>query len=197
MSTTQLPAVVSPAELNHRLAAGPAADLLDVRTPAEFAAVHLPGARLVPLDALDAAAYLTQRAAPERPLYVICQSGGRARQAIEKFRRAGFDHCVLLEGGTQAWFDAGFPVERGPGRVLPLMQQVQITVGFISAAGALLALTINPYFAILPLVTGCGLIFAGTTGICGLAMLLAKMPWNQSVQYAGTSCCQPATPRTP
>jgi hypothetical protein len=60
------------------------------------------------------------------------------------------------------------------------MRQVQIAVGLISAAGAALALTINPLFAIIPLVMGCGLLFAGLTGMCGLALLLAKMPWNRA-----------------
>ena len=90
------------------------------------------------------------------------------------------DGCVLVEGGTQAWIEAGLPVNRGQSRVLPLMRQVQITVGFLSAAGALLALTVNKFFALIPLVVGCGLLFAGVTGFCGLALVLAKMPWNQT-----------------
>ena len=71
---------------------------------------------------------------------------------------------MLVEGGTQGWIDAGLPVNRAQSNVLPLMRQVQITVGLISAAGAALALTVNPLFAIIPLVMGCGLLFAGLTG---------------------------------
>jgi hypothetical protein len=119
---------------------------------------------------------------------VLCQSGGRARKAIEKLEQGGVHGCVLVEGGTQAWIDAGLPTERAQSTVLPLMRQVQITVGLISAAGAVLALTINPLFAIIPLVMGCGLLFAGLTGMCGLALLLAKMPWNRA-QSCG-SCCE-------
>jgi hypothetical protein len=84
--------------------------------------------------------------------------------------------------------DAGLPVDRGQSRVLPLMRQVQITVGLISGAGAVLALAVNPLFAIIPLVTGCGLLFAGITGTCGMALLLAKMPWNRA-QSCG-ACCE-------
>ncbi len=176
----QVPVAVAPRELHRALAEGAAAELLDVRTPGEFAAAHVPGARLLPLDELDAAAFLTERGAHDKPIYVLCLSGGRARRAIEKFRRAGISGCVLVEGGTQAWMDAGLPVERGGSAGLPLMRQVQITVGFLSAAGAALALTINPWFALVPLVTGCGLLFAGLTGFCGLALVLAKMPWNKT-----------------
>jgi hypothetical protein len=95
---------------------------------------------------------------------------------------------VLVEGGTQAWIDAGLPVNRGNSRVLPLMRQVQIVVGLLSAAGATLALAVNPYFVIIPLVIGCGLLFAGFTGHCGLALVLARMPWNRAAGNP-TSCC--------
>lgn len=138
---------------------------------------------------MSAAAFLKQRGANDQPIYVLCQSGGRARRAIEKFRRAGFDGCVLVEGGTQAWIEAGLPVNRGASKVLPLMRQVQIVVGFVSAAGAGLALAVNPWFALLPLVTGCGLLFAGFTGFCGLALVLARIPWNQAGKCGSSSCC--------
>src|SRR3974390_2144970 len=130
MPTLQTKSSVSPQEVNRLLAGGGPVDLLDVRTPGEFAAAHVPGARLVPLDELDAAAFLLQRGESDKPIYVLCQSGGRARRAIEKFQRAGFSGCVLVEGGTQAWMDCGLAVERGESRALPLMRQVQITVGF-------------------------------------------------------------------
>lgn len=182
MTTVQSQTVISPRELSRRLAEGKAAELLDVRTPGEYAASHVPGARLLPLDELDAATFLKQRGASDKPIFVLCQSGERARRAIDKLQRAGFLGCVLVEGGTQAWVDAGLPVNRGDSKVLPLMRQVQITVGFISAAGAALALSVNPYFALVPLATGCGLLFAGISGFCGLALVLAKMPWNKSAK---------------
>jgi len=170
---------VHPRELHQLLSEGAPAHLLDVRTPAEHATAHVPGVKLVPLDSLDPAAFLKEHGGGDKPIYVLCQSGGRARRAIEKFKSAGIDCCVLVEGGTQAWMEAGLPVNRGESKVLPLMRQVQLTVGLISATGALLALLMNPLFALIPLVTGCGLTIAGLTGFCGLALLLAKMPWNQ------------------
>ena len=188
MNTLQAKTSIKPLDLQRLLAEGAPAQLLDVRTPGEFAAAHVPGAKLIPLDDLDPVAFQRQRGSEEIPVYVLCQSGGRARKAIEKLERGGVHGCVLVEGGTQAWIDAGLPTERAPSTVLPLMRQVQITVGLISAAGAALALTINPLFAIIPLVMGCGLLFAGLTGMCGLALLLAKMPWNRA-QSCG-SCCE-------
>ena len=188
MNTLQVKTSIKPLELQRLLAEGAPAQLLDVRTPGEFAAAHVPGAKLIPLDDLNPGAFQRQRGSEEIPVYVLCQSGGRARKAIEKLEQGGVHGCVLVEGGTQAWIDAGLPTERAQSTVLPLMRQVQITVGLISAAGAALVLAINPLFAIIPLVMGCGLLFAGLTGMCGLALLLAKMPWNRA-QSCG-SCCE-------
>ena len=187
MNALQAKSSIEPLELQRRLAEGGPAQLLDVRTPGEFAAAHVPGAKLIPLDDLDPAAFRRGFGAEEIPVYVLCQSGGRARKAIERLERAGIHGCVLVEGGTQGWMDAGLPVNRGKRKVLPLMRQVQITVGLISAVGAVLALAANSLFAIIPLVTGCGLVFAGITGTCGMALLLAKMPWNHA--QSGGSCC--------
>lgn len=184
--TAQASSSISPSELHRLRQGGATCDLLDVRTPPEHASAHVTGARLVPLDDLDPAAFLRQRPTSSGPLYVICQSGARAARAIEKFRSAGFNDCILVEGGTQGWIDAGLPVERGISKVIPLMRQVQIAVGCISAAGAGLALTVDYRFAVLPLFIGCGLIFAGVTGTCGMALLLARMPWNRQ---SSTSNC--------
>lgn len=187
MKTLQFESSVTAGALQRLMASGPV-QLLDVRTSGEFAAAHVPGATLVPLDDLDPAAFL-QQAGPEcGPIYVICQSGTRARKAIEKFRRVGFDRCVLVEGGTQAWIDAGLPVVRGASKTLPLMRQVQLTVGAISAAGAALALLVDVRFAIIPVIMGCGLAFAGLTGTCGLGLLLAKLPWNRAASSATVTC---------
>ena len=169
---------ISPAQLCLLLGAGNPVELLDVRTPPEFTNAHVPGARLIPLDDLDVESYLKHHE-PGRPVYVLCQSGGRAAKAIEQFESFGCPDCVLVEGGTQAWIDTGFPVDRGASKVLPLMRQVQIVVGTLSAIGAALALLVSPWFVFLPLLIGCGLLFAGITGTCGMALLLARMPWNR------------------
>jgi rhodanese-related sulfurtransferase len=177
---------ISPAAL----AASPGAgELLDVRTPPEYASAHVPGVKLMPLSDLKAEAFVAQHA-PGTPIYVFCQAGERAAKAIEQLERAGCDDCVLVEGGTQAWIAAGLPVHRSERKILPIMRQVQIVVGSLAIAGAGLALAVNPWFAILPLFLGCGLLFAGITGACGMALLLARMPWNRG-QESCTLCCAP------
>lgn len=184
MNPLQTESSITVRDLKCRLDAGSPAFLLDVRSPGEYETVHVPEAKLIPLDQLDPVKFSSQQGT--EPVYVLCQTGGRAQRAIAKLAAAGVTGCVLVEGGTQAWLDAGFPVVRGESRVLPLMRQVQIVVGFLSVTGSVLALTVNPKFVFIPLFIGCGLLVAGLTGFCGLAVLLAKMPWNQSCK----ACCK-------
>lgn len=166
-------------ELRALLDGGCDIDLLDVRTPAEYSNVHVPGAKLMPLDRLDCREMLAARPVAGEPVYLLCQAGGRARKAAEKFASAGFPGGVVIEGGTQAWIDAGLPVERGKRRVLPLDRQLQIVLGSIVLAGVLLAWFVNPAWIWLSGFIGAGLVFAGLSGICLMRSLIAKMPWNQ------------------
>lgn len=154
--------------------------MLDVRTPGEFADGHVAGAHNIPLDELGPDAVRRLPGAADGALYLLCQFGGRATRAMQRLQEAGVPGCVLVEGGMQAWVDAGFPVERGSSRVIPLIRQVQLIIGVVSGTGALLAMTVSPWFAVLPLLTAIGLTIAGVTGTCGLALVLAKMPWNRS-----------------
>lgn len=163
------------AELQRR---GRPVDLLDVRTPAEFREIHAQGARLLPLDQLDAQQVIQSRnGTAGEPLYVICKSGNRARQAAERFIAAGYENVVNVEGGTEAWAKAGLPVVRGA-KTISLERQVRIAAGFLVLLGSVLAFFVHPYFLIVPAFVGAGLMFAGITATCGMAMLLAKMPWN-------------------
>jgi len=180
---------ISPAALSVFLGAGNAHELLDVRMRPEYASAHVPGATLIPLNELKIEDFLAQHKTGT-PIYVLCQAGARAAKAIDQFKGAGCDDCVLVEGGTQAWIDAGLPIHRGVSNVLPLLRQVQIVVGSLSAIGAILALALNSWFAVVPLFLGCGLLFAGITGTCGMALMLAKMPWNRG-QNSCSHCCNP------
>jgi len=76
-------------------------------------------------------------------------------------------------------------VNTGGKKAIPLMQQVQLAIGLGVLTGAILALTVNPYWVLLCAFFGAGLTMAGSTGWCGLAILMSKMPWNR---VAGQSC---------
>lgn len=170
---------ITPAELGNLLRAGPSVELIDVRTPAEFREVHLDGARNVPLDRLDPQALISGRAGrADAPLYVICRSGSRGRQACEALDKAGLRHVFNVEGGTLACVDAGLPAVRGK-KTISLERQVRICAGALVFSGAVLSWFVHPAWVALSGFVGAGLIFAGVTDTCGMAMVLARMPWNQ------------------
>lgn len=180
-------ATITPRQLADLRAAGKAVELIDVRTPVEFREVHVDFARNMPLDRLDPQAIQAGRLGrPSEPLYVICRSGSRGKQACEKLASAGVN-VVNVDGGTQAWEVAGLPVVRGQ-KTISLERQVRIAAGFLVLVGAVLALTVHPYFVGLSAFVGAGLMFAGITDTCGMGMLLARMPWNQVSASAGTAC---------
>jgi rhodanese-related sulfurtransferase len=162
-------------------------DLIDVRMPTEFREVRAECARNIPLESLDPQHVMSNRnGSSGQPLYVICRGGNRSVQACQKFLDAGFENVVNVEGGTLAWDKAGLPVVRGK-KSLPLMQQVQITAGFLTLLGAILAVTVDSAFIGLSGFVGAGLMFAGMTGLCPMASMIAKMPWNQCAD-TGSSC---------
>src|SRR5690606_19058597 len=105
---------ISPQELEQLRRNGKVIDLIDVRTPVEFREVHVAQARNVPLDRLDASAIQAERhGSAAEPLYVICRSGNRAKQACETLLAAGVQTVVNVEGGTIACEAAGLEVVRG------------------------------------------------------------------------------------
>lgn len=162
------------------LAQKPAPDVIDVRTPVEFLAVHATGAKNVPLDSLDPAAVMsTRNGNSDEPLFVICKSGGRSAKACEKFVQAGFASVVNVTGGTDAWAAAGLPVVRSGMKVISLDRQVRIAAGSLVLIGAVLGWQVDRLWIGLSAIVGAGLVFAGLTDTCGMGMLLAKMPWNQ------------------
>jgi rhodanese-related sulfurtransferase len=167
---------ISPVELQKILATQPNATLLDVRTPVEFAEVHVPQARSVPLDELKPSSLQLQK---DQPVYLLCRSGQRAAKGAEKFAKEGFLQPVVVEGGTLAWIDANLPVTRGTTKVISLERQVRITAGAIVFTGVLLAHFVNFNFIWLAGFVGAGLVFAGITDFCGMGLLLAKLPWNK------------------
>jgi rhodanese-related sulfurtransferase len=179
-------ATISPKELAELTKAGKVLDLIDVRTPVEFRAVHAEGARNVPLDRLDPARVSQEKNGAE-PIYVICHTGSRSRKACEAFLAAGYANVVNVEGGTKAWAEAGLPVVRGK-KAMSLERQVRIAAGLLILIGIALGFLVHEYLFGLSAFVGAGLLFAGITDTCGMGMLLARMPWNQVAENPQNQC---------
>lgn len=176
---------ISASEFSNLVASGKAIDLIDVRTPIEYRAMHVECARNQPLDRLDPKAIQASRnGSANEPLYVV-----RSKQACEKFVASGVVNVINVEGGTLACVAAGLPVVRGK-KVIPLNCQVQIVVGTLVVVGSVLAVWGHPYWAALPGVMGAGLVFSGLTDSCAMGAILAKMPWNQ----VSKSCTDSSNP---
>ncbi len=153
--------------------------LIDVRTPIEFQEVHAQNAKNVPLNKLDPKEVMEKLDHPaDKPVYVICKSGSRGGKAQQQFIDAGFENVVNVEGGTDAWVEAGLPVVKGK-KAMSLERQVRIAAGSIVFIGAMLAIFVHPYFAGISAFVGGGLVFAGITDTCAMGMMIARMPWNQ------------------
>ncbi len=181
-------ATISPAVLGQLREQGQNIDLIDVRTPVEFQEVHVTFARNVPLDQLDPPTLMQARnGSANNPLYVVCRSGGRGKQACEAFQKAGYSNVVNVEGGTTACEVAGLPVVRGK-KIISLERQVRIAAGSLVLVGVALGWFVHPGFIGLSAFVGAGLVFAGVTDTCGMGLLLARMPWNRVSASSDAAC---------
>jgi len=178
---------IQPLELAAAMEAG-GAQIVDVREPVEHAESHVAGTLLIPLAQIEARC---GELVKSKPVVVMCQAGKRGAAAADRLRALGFTDVRNLEGGMLAWKAAGLPCVAGSRSVMPLMRQVQIVVGALVFAGSLLAVFVNPNWIYLPMFLGAGLLFAGLSGFCGLALILAKMPWNRIEKNScgKNSCC--------
>lgn len=176
----------SPQEASRAASAG--ALLLDVRTPIEYAACHARGARNLPLAELRTrGVQFLGSQPPGTRIYLICKSGARAAEARELLAKHGVRDACVVEGGTDHWTALGLPIEA---RTIAwtLERQVRLAAGSIVLAFSVLGFAVHPLLHLGAAFAGAGLVFAGLTNWCGMALLLARAPWNTRI--AG----QPAAP---
>lgn len=157
--------------------------LIDVRSPSEFAAGHIPQAVNIPLEELAS----RRNDLGAAPVVLICLGGQRAGIAAERLAAFGLEPAVLT-GGTKAWKEAGLPLVQTQRSGWALERQVRLVAGFLALLGAVLALTVNPLWAWLSAAIGAGLTFAGLSGNCPMATVLGKMPWNKRVANVAPAC---------
>ncbi len=148
--------------------------LVDVRSPAEFAAEHVAGAVNVPLDKVTPAR--VRQVVGDKLALMMCQSGMRSGTACGVLGE--IEEVRIVAGGMNYWRVAGLPVERAHRdrwHTLPLERRVQVVVGLLVGVFSLLALLVSPWFALGSLGIGAGLLNAGLTGWCGMGKILARL----------------------
>jgi len=158
--------------------------LVDVREDYEHAEERIEGAVLHPLSKFSAEK--VRELADGRRVVFHCRSGKRSLDAANRFA-AGDSTLFHLAGGIEGWKASGKPVVKpASAPKLPIMRQVQIAAGSLVALGVALGVLVSPWLLILPPFVGCGLVFAGASGWCGMAKLLAVMPWNTNAIACGS-----------
>ncbi|WP_097892389.1 rhodanese-like domain-containing protein [Streptomyces sp. st170] len=156
--------------------------VIDVRTPGEYAAGHLPGALNIPLDHLQRALPDIRDAAHRKDVLVVCASGARSENACKILAENSIT-TTTLSGGTGAWAADGHELHRPQGSartVWGMERQVRLTAGVLVLLGLLLGVLIHPAFQILSAGIAGGLVFSALTNTCGMAAILAKLPYNRA-----------------
>lgn len=174
MTATLIP--LDPKDAQARLAARRAV-LVDIREPDEFARRHVSGALSRPLSDFEAAHL---RVEPGSDVIFTCRTGMRTGANCKRLAETVEGPAYVLEGGLDAWVAAGLPVAEDRKAPLEIMRQVQIAAGSLVLAGVALGALAHPAFYALSAFVGAGLTFAGVTGFCGMARLLALAPWNRA-----------------
>lgn len=167
---------LSPAEVASRLERGDAV-LIDIREADEFARRHVAGAMSRPLSSFEP---VHLRITPGREAIFTCRTGNRTSMNCERLQASVGGDAYVLEGGVDGWAAAGLPIVEDRKAPLELMRQVQIAAGLLVLLGIGLGFLLAPAFFGLSAFVGAGLVFAGATGWCGMARLLAVMPWNRA-----------------
>lgn len=88
------------------------AQVIDLREPEEYAAGHLPESRSIPLGKLDERMGELEKL-KDNPLILLCQTGVRSGGACAKLGKLGFAKVHSLDGGIEAWVQAGLPIKKG------------------------------------------------------------------------------------
>ncbi len=168
---------IQPADANRLVKDG--ALLIDIREADEYARENIRGAKNVPLSRLGPIDAGTAQA-----VVFHCKSGMRTTSNAAKLAANIAVPGYVMETGIDGWKQAGLPVVRDDKQPIEVMRQVQITAGSLVLAGVILGMLVSPGFYWLSAFIGAGLVFAGVSGWCGMAKMLALMPWNRQVRTA-------------
>lgn len=170
-------------EINELLDSGGECQVIDVREFSEFNSERIADAQLMPLSNFEKHADEIDHS---KPVYIMCRSGNRAKQAAEKLMNKGFTDIHVIEGGMTAWSGASLPVIKGESKVWSLERQVRFAAGLFVLAGIVLGVFLSPYFYLISAFVAIGLVFSAATDTCAMGMVMARMPWNK-----GPANCEP------
>lgn len=170
-------ACLSPLEVQQKISQG--AVLIDIRALDEYRREHIAGATQITVQQLLSLGLPSHIQSAETVIF-HCKGGRRTQEALPVLAKitAG-KTCFIMEEGIDGWKNAGLPTQIDRKQPLELMRQVQIAAGALVLVGVILGWLVSPWLYVLSGFVGLGLLMAGITGFCGMARLLAIMPWNR------------------
>ncbi len=159
-----------------------ALQLVDVRSALEFSADSIEGSWNIPLEELEDRVH--ELADAKAQIVLTCATGNRALMAGQILQRRRFSNFRVMDGGVTGWIKSGLPYKKGR-RVVSVMRQVQLGAGLLVLLGVVLGTFVNPWLYGISAFVGAGLTVAGTTGFCGMGLVLMRMPWNKVAPTPG------------
>lgn len=155
--------------------------LIDVRGDNAYKALHVPHS-LHASDAEQITALIATH--PTERVILLCQNGNQSAQFSALLQQQAADYegilFYILDGGLNAWRNAGLPVIRDSGAFLPIEQQVEIGLGCAILLGILFSWLFSGLWLSLSIGTAIGMIYAGVTGWYGFHQLALLLPWNKA-----------------
>lgn len=151
---------------------GEGARLVDIRSPQEFARSNVPGAQNLPLADIGPFE-------DDRPVVFLCRTGRRSEMNAGELAALTKGEAYRLEGGIEAWREAGLPLAVDRRGALDLDQQALIASGALVILSALFAVIVSPWYFLIAVLVGADLIHCGRTGRSVIARLLSRLPWNR------------------
>jgi rhodanese-related sulfurtransferase len=194
MAPTAVVETITPGELKQRLT-DDALTVIDVRTPAEFESIHLPGSYNVPLALLSEHTRELADRLGDR-VVLVCQSGVRAGQAQHRLASVGLAGATVLAGGVSAFESAGGEVVRGAQR-WAMDRQVRMVAGSLVLAGFLGSKLVHPRLGLLAAAIGAGLTYSALFDSCAMAAALSRMPWNRTKARSNAESIMRSIPVAP
>lgn len=165
---------VSVQELCEQLDTDSQTVLIDLRPAHEFEQGHVAQARNIPLGTMSVREIMAEwgREAEGKPIYFICQSGGRSQQVLDELEDVGFHWAQSVAGGMVAWCALGLPIEADPS-IYPEMarpgRSSHVTMAVLILVGCAMALFVNKSFLLVPILVAAEMLFRGLTGWAGVS----------------------------
>lgn len=149
--------------------------ILDVRDPDEFLTKFIPNSKILPLDELRSR---INEIPKDQTVYLLCQCGNRSAKAISELEALGYSNVINVEDGIEGYEKRGGATQ-SKRKGFTLARQAQITYGFLTLLGIILASFVHSKIIWFSTGIAAGLLVAGLTGFCLITAILIRMPWNK------------------